>query len=92
MREERKGEIKMKCKVCGEDFLLTILGHYIARDEEVTGFTQTLVRHDETTLYDAFDCPMCGCQNIMQKRKRAYGTEITGKVENIEDGDEDEVF
>lgn len=26
----------------------------------------------EENLYDAFDCPMCGCQVIAKERKRDY--------------------
>ncbi len=26
----------------------------------------------EECLYDAFDCPMCGCQVIAKERKRDY--------------------
>lgn len=26
----------------------------------------------EPTLYDAFDCPICGCQYIANERKRVF--------------------
>lgn len=27
---------------------------------------------DEEKIYDAYDCPMCGCQIIAQERKRNF--------------------
>lgn len=30
----------------------------------------------EPTLYDAFDCPICGCQYIANERKRVFRKEI----------------
>lgn len=62
----------MKCKVCGEDFVLDSSKHYIARDIIKTGVFANLVQHDEEQLFDTFDCPACGCQNVIQERKRIY--------------------
>lgn len=66
----------MKCKVCGKDFELKLDNHYIARDEEVkrTGLSAMVGSNNEqeSKLYDTFDCPFCGCQNIVQERKRSF--------------------
>lgn len=59
------------CKVCGRDFPLMTEEHYVARDTEKTGITN-VISGSEATLYDAFNCPHCGCQNIMQERKHEY--------------------
>lgn len=57
------------CVVCGRDFPLMAEEHYIAKDPSREGSIFTLVGTDKTSEYDAFDCPHCGCQNIMQPRK-----------------------
>lgn len=59
------------CNVCGAEFPLGREDHYIVRDEGTTGLA-LVVGGPEETLYDAFDCPLCGCQNVMQERKRSY--------------------
>lgn len=63
----------LKCNVCGLDFPATMSGHYIARDNGKTGM-KVIVGYDEEQLYDAFDCPACGCQLIVQARKRMFAT------------------
>ena len=60
-----------KCKVCNKEFELQRKDHYIARDNGKTGLS-ALAGGSEEELYDTFDCPHCGCQNVMQKRKRSY--------------------
>lgn len=60
------------CSVCGREFALTEEDHYIVRDVEKTGVLPALTGSDESELYDAIDCPHCGCQNILQGRKRIY--------------------
>lgn len=59
----------LKCKVCGCEFNATIEKHYISRDEGQTGLV-ALSGGKESTEYDIFDCPQCGCQHIAQVRKR----------------------
>lgn len=58
------------CKICGRDFPLIAEEHYIARGIEKNGVIAALSIQEEAMQYDAFDCPHCGCQNIMQERKR----------------------
>ena len=68
----------MKCKVCGKEFELKVDNHYIARDEEIDrcGIAGIVGSNNEieSKLYDTFDCPVCGCQNVMQERKRIFVT------------------
>ena len=57
------------CKVCGRDFPLIAEEHYVAADPRTSGVISALVSTDKAYLYDVFDCPHCGCQNILQSRK-----------------------
>jgi len=59
------------CKVCGRDFALMAEESYIVRDNEPQkGLSQVISGQEESKIYDAFDCPHCGCQYIAQERKR----------------------
>lgn len=60
----------IKCKVCGCEFTPVIDKHYIARDNDESGLS-TVIKHIEGNLYDTFDCPACGCQIVVQERKRS---------------------
>ena len=62
----------LKCKICGTKFPAVKERHYISRGEGKTGLAAVLGSTDEENLYDAFDCPTCGCQIIVQGRRRAY--------------------
>lgn len=64
----------LKCGVCGCEFNATIEKHYISRDEKATGIV-ALSGGSEALEYDAFDCPQCGCQFIVQPRKRQVNRE-----------------
>lgn len=72
------------CDVCGADFPLRREDHYIVRDEGTIGLA-SVVGGPEVVLYDAFDCPYCGCQNVMQERKRQYKS--TKEMEEALDND-----
>lgn len=58
------------CAVCGAKLELNKLYHYIARDDGFTGAVTVFTKEQEEPMYDAFDCPVCGCQYIAQERKR----------------------
>lgn len=62
----------LECKVCGTKFNAIVEKHYIARDNSKTGLAVAFGSNSEESLYDAFDCPMCGCQVIAKERKRSY--------------------
>lgn len=57
-----------KCKVCGCEFMLLSQNRYTA-DATPGGPFSVLC---DTLLQDAFDCPMCGCQNIVGRRYQKY--------------------
>lgn len=54
----------LECKICGTKFNAVIERHYLARDNGKTGLAVAFGSTAEECLYDAFDCPMCGCQVI----------------------------
>ena len=60
-----------KCKICGKEFELQKGEHYVTRDASQSGIAKVIVSTEEK-IYDTFDCPHCGCQNVMQERKRNY--------------------
>lgn len=62
---------KIKCSVCACEFIPEKNEHYISRDEAKTGLS-TIAGGFEEKLYDTFDCPQCGCQIVMQERKRVF--------------------
>ena len=60
---------KIKCNVCACEFIPEKDKHYISRDCTKTGLS-AIGGGLEETLYDTFDCPQCGCQIVIQERKR----------------------
>lgn len=79
----------MECKICGKDFELKLDNHYIARDEEIErcGIVGIVGNNTdkESKLYDTFDCPFCGCQNVVQERKRSFMRSLVIEKEELED-------
>lgn len=88
-----KYEVEVKCKtcvVCGHEFRPHKSIHYISCDNRETGLV-TLGRHVEEDMYDTFDCPHCGCQNVVQKRKRTLLSKCLAEAKKTnEDVDEDD--
>lgn len=77
----------LECKICGTKFNAIVERHYIARDNGKTGLVAALSSNDEDRLYDAFDCPACGCQIIAKERKRSYIPYIPDEDEEDENND-----
>lgn len=82
--EEKKVVGSAVCKVCGRNFPLIYEKRYTARDNEKSGVAMTLAG-SESVLYDAIDCPHCGCQNILQTRKRVDTSECTSDYRGCEE-------
>lgn len=61
----------LKCKICGTEFPAIKEKHYIAKDPGTTGAVRAVYNNEEK-IYDAYDCPICGCQIVAQDRKRTY--------------------
>lgn len=57
------------CDVCGRDFPLIAEERYTVRGTEKSGIA-TAISFEEADRYDAFDCPHCGCQNVVNLRLR----------------------
>lgn len=55
------------CGVCGRGFPLIAEDHYVAKDPTPTGIAA--LAGNAVYPYDAIDCPHCGCQNVLQRRK-----------------------
>lgn len=73
MEIERSNPSRTKsCRICGCEFPITSQTHYIATDNETVGLASAFGSKKEVDIYDAFDCPNCGCQMIIQRRKRAW--------------------
>lgn len=56
-----------ECTVCHREFALIAEEHYVAKDPQPTGVIA--LANSTVYPYDAIDCPHCGCQNVLQRRK-----------------------
>lgn len=76
----------LECKICGCKFNAASERHYIARDGARIGFSAVV--GVEEPIYDAFDCPQCGCQVIAKERKRGtFGFDVLDEQNEQEDAD-----
>lgn len=73
------------CKVCGREFPLMAEEHYVAQDPQRVGVLANLTNTDKAIEYDAFNCPHCGCQNIVQTRKPLWLPEMCECEEEYEE-------
>lgn len=53
----------MKCKICNKEFELLKENRYMVTNKNLKEITFGL-----SSVFDAFDCPYCGCQNIVSDR------------------------
>ena len=53
-----------ECKVCGHEFELKKENRYLSADNNLI--------FGSLTLHECFDCPMCGCQNVVGCREQSY--------------------
>ena len=75
-----------KCKICDQEFELLITRHYVTRDVGKKGLA-IIAGGSEEMLYDTFDCPFCGCQNVIQERKRVFSA--SSRYEEVFSDDKD---
>lgn len=56
----------MKCKICGKRFKLMKENRYLVTEKigALEGLTKA------AKIFEAFDCPHCGCQNIVNIREK----------------------
>ena len=74
----------LRCKICGCEFNAAAEKYYISRDEVETGVIAAFKSTEECKIYDTFDCPQCGRQNVIQGRRRRVFTENAVKNEDTE--------
>lgn len=74
------------CKVCGRDFALIAEEHYIAKDPQKGGFAASITG-EAVYMYDAFNCPHCGCQYIAQPRKASAELDDIVAIREAEEHD-----
>ena len=70
------------CAICGRDFALIVEDHYVARNPQMVGALANMVSTDKAFEFDAFDCPHCGCQNVIQERKPLHSGEAEADAES----------
>ena len=83
MTERIKG--MRTCSVCGRDFPLMAEDNYIVRENGKRGL-QTVISDTEEKMFHAFDCPHCGCQNIVAIYLRPVTAEDLGCEEDCPEG------
>lgn len=66
----------MKCKVCGKRLRLDKEGRY---EVVIVPTGIGVFSGEHTTVFEAFDCPRCGCQNIVNVK------EVSTNVANEKD-------
>lgn len=66
---------KIKCKVCGARFMPEARQRYTAAVNK--GALESLV--SVPSMYDAFDCPQCGCQVTCGERLPQRGRAKDGE-------------
>ena len=84
MEDKAKG--MRTCQVCGREFPLLEEEHYLARDCGSTGIGAVLSSVREPAWYDVIDCPHCGCQNVLRRRKLFVSRQELEDVLGGEDG------
>lgn len=62
------------CEVCGSKIIPSKSHRYTAKGRISTGGINNAITgvFTEPELYDAYDCPVCGCQFIAGKRFEEY--------------------
>lgn len=75
------------CDVCGRDFALLAEDHYVARSDTKPGLSCLA---GEVGLYDAMDCPHCGCQKLLKGRARSLEPKVTCAIARVEIPEEEE--
>lgn len=64
---------KLRCSVCGYRFIPTADERYTVTTPKPTGIAAFSGNSSPSpTLRDAFDCPVCGCQKVVQVRLDVY--------------------
>ncbi|MDD3122653.1 MAG: hypothetical protein PHC62_03935 [Candidatus Izemoplasmatales bacterium] len=73
---------KKKCKVCGAKLPLKKEKLKIIFENKHEGL-ETLTRGTGTKLYEAYDCEVCGCQNVVGVRYQLCAIEFDYGKEDL---------
>lgn len=74
------------CSVCGRDFPLIAENSYVVRENGKQGL-QTVISDTEEKMFNAFDCPHCGCQNVVAVYMRPVTTDDLCPADDCDDCD-----
>lgn len=77
---------RLKCKICGTKFYPKSEDKYIAQ-EKAQGL---MALTKQTVAYDAFNCPQCGCQILVNEILPVYnpiGMEASKETDTDVDGE-----
>lgn len=73
-RETEEQNKILECSVCGMKFAPIAHWRYSAEEDKNVGLFAGISSTERPPLHDAFDCPRCGCQIIVNSRmRRAIG-------------------
>ena len=68
---ETEGQNKvLECRVCGLKFAPIAHWRYSVEENKITGVVAGISSTERPPLHDAFDCPRCGCQIVVNSRMR----------------------
>ena len=65
-KAKRKKYARLICKVCGVEFELKKENKY-----EVIHKERTLISGWQEVIFECFNCPMCGCQNVVNEKHQS---------------------
>ena len=73
-RETEKQNKMLECSVCGLKFAPIAHWRYSVEENKMVGMFAGISSTERPPLHDAFDCPRCGCQIVVNSRmRRAIG-------------------
>lgn len=73
-----KSRKMLECKVCGSKFAPDREQVYTAREYiSRGGINEVIAGMKEPEVYDCYDCPVCGCQIVVQERLRREREEMS---------------
>ena len=73
-RETEEQNKMLECSICGLKFAPIAHWRYSAEENKMVGVPAGISGTERPSLHDAFDCPRCGCQIIVNSRmRRAIG-------------------
>ena len=73
-----------RCKICGRFFRLKSENRYEVLDRKLIPALESLIKKPIMfTVFEAFDCPWCGCQNVVGVREPRFDEVTTNDSAGI---------